>query len=741
MTALSVIIPTRNERENVALVLDRLLACVDAVDDVDVEVIVVDDSDDDTPDQVAAYPVRIEHRPPADRIGGLGGAVMAGVRLARGRWILVMDGDLQHPPEVAIRLAKAAMESDADVVIGTRYAGRNTGLDGATRLFTAYSALGLAKALFPRRLAAVSDPLSGLFAFRRDAIDLDRMRPQGFAVLLDLLLRHPGLRIAEAGFAAGPRNAGRSKASFGQGVVFLRHLLRLRRHRLAGQLRHRTGGSRLRELGRMVAFGLVGLSGLGVNTAALWVLYDRLGLHHLLGVCLATIASTTWNFALTDAVLYRRGPGRAARFWRFALVNAGLLVPRLPVVEMLVRAGVNVYVANVVTLSALFLLRFLISDRVIYGADAQRRDPVRTLVDLGPPLASRTRYAYLPYRYDVWGLVRIGSQIMLPELEYFRAPRLGADQVDITVRVGDVGGRRPRHRATMTRHVGHDVLRYEEHLGRLGANFRLELGPVTDVVVGPLLAHSPHVVYTNIVEALLRFTLVSRGHMLLHSATVSLDGVGIMLSALTDTGKTATVLHLVRDHGAVFLSDDMTVIDASGRAYAFPKPLTISSHTLRAVQAEDLTPREWRRLRFQSRLHSKGGRSLALRLARFNLPIMGMNALVQMIVPPPKYSVDRLVPCRIGDSAQVTELFVIERGPSGETALDPADAMERLLRNTDDAYGFPPFSHLATALGYERLREQEREILSGFLAGVRGRVVASDRFGWSDAIRGHLTRL
>jgi hypothetical protein len=243
------------------------------------------------------------------------------------------------------------------------------------------------------------------------------------------------------------------------------------------------------------------------------------------------------------------------------------------------------------------------------------------------------------------------------------------------------------------------------------------------------------------VEALLRFSLVSRGHMLLHSATVSVDGVGIMLSALTDTGKTATVLRLIRDHGAVFLSDDMTVIDPSGRAYAFPKPLTISSHTLRAVQAEDLTQKEWRRLRFQSRLHSKGGRSIALRLARFNLPIMGINALTQMIVPPPKYSADRLVPCQIGSSVEVSELFVIERGPPGQAPLEMDEARERLLRNTDDAYGFPPFRHLAAALGHERLRAREREILAAFLTGVRAWVVTSDQYAWSDAIRGHLTKL
>jgi len=65
--------------------------------------------------------------------------------------------------------------------------------------------------------------------------------------------------------------------------------------------------------------------------------------------------------------------------------------------------------------------------------------------------------------------------------------------------------------------------------------------------------------------------------------------------------------------------------------------------------------------------------------------------------------------------------------------------LERMLVNTDDAYGFPPFRYLAPAItiggrGYAELREREREILSGFLSQVRTRVLASDCFGWADEI-------
>jgi hypothetical protein len=291
----------------------------------------------------------------------------------------------------------------------------------------------------------------------------------------------------------------------------------------------------------------------------------------------------------------------------------------------------------------------------------------------------------------------------------------------------------------MMESVDPTVIRYEEHLGRLGANFRATLGERTDVEVGPLLARSSHVVYTNILEPLLRFMMVARGRMLLHSACVELNGVGVMLSALTDTGKTGTVLRLLREHGGKFLSDDMTVIDAEGNACCFPKPLTISAHTLRAVNADDLTRSEWRRLQIQSRLHSKGGRSIGMALARFNLPIMGINALTQILIPPPKYTVDRLLPCRMTNATRVRELFIIERGEPRLADLDHSSALTQLLANTDDAYGFPPFRYLAPAISlggmdYHQLRQAESEILAGFLTHVRLRTLASNTFSWADEI-------
>jgi hypothetical protein len=177
--------------------------------------------------------------------------------------------------------------------VGTRYASDQSAADGlgsAGRVFVSSYATRLVKNLFPRRLAMVSDPLSGLFAFRRASVNLDRLRPTGFKVLLEILVRNPVARVSEVAYHFEPRAAGDSKASLVQGTMFLRHLAGLRAARLAKQLRERpvTKRERISQAVRFFLFGLIGATGIVVNSAALWFFYYTLGLNHLIGAALAT---------------------------------------------------------------------------------------------------------------------------------------------------------------------------------------------------------------------------------------------------------------------------------------------------------------------------------------------------------------------------------------------------------------------------------------------------------------------
>lgn len=339
------------------------------------------------------------------------------------------------------------------------------------------------------------------------------------------------------------------------------------------------------------------------------------------------------------------------------------------------------------------------------------------------------------HHYDLHGLVMLRSDVPFKELAPFRTeatPR----PADIVVEIGPVGGA-PRRRVSVARSAGRVV--YEEHMGRLGASVGVDMGEPVRVTATWLFARSAHVLYTNVVEAVIRYVLVSKGHLLVHCATVVLNGRGVMLTARTDTGKTGAVLRLARDFGASFLSDDMTILDPSGTALSFPKPLTISAHTLHAIRRSPLRSRQRGVLAVQSRIHSKSGRSFGQRLAEGNVPIVTINALTQMVVPPPKYTIDSLVTCPAESSTPVQDLFILERGPRSDEDITHDQAVAILLENTEDAYQFPPSRELMESFviggdDYANLQRKERSLLSGALDGIRVRRLSRDDFSWADDV-------
>jgi putative flippase GtrA len=563
--------------------------------------------------------------------------------------------------------------------------------------------------------------MRGLFLVRRAALDLDTFNPIGFKILLEIAVRQAPLKVLEVPYTFAERNAGESKASLREGLKFARHLMRLKTSVSTGWL-------------RMGGVAAVGATGIAVNTAALWFFREYAGVALALAALLATQCSTAWNFALIDRLVYRRRrQGHwARRLVTFGLLNNLVLLLRLPLMSFFIaQLAMDYRVANIATLVLAFVARFAVVDRAIYRGDSHM-----TIAPAPTSVPTVRKPQWLDHQYDIPGLVRVCSQVQLPELEHFRVPARPGPH-DIEIRVGEVGGPMRAHSRVSAKD---GVTVYEEHLGKRGSSFRVEMGTPLHVTVGPLLAKSPHVVYTNIVEALLRFSAVTKGKILLHSACLDIDGVGVMLSARTDTGKTGTILRLLREQHASFLSDDMTIVDTDGVARTFPKPLTISQHTLRAVQADDLTPQEWRRLRVQSRLHSKEGRGIGMWLAKSNLPIMAMNAVTQRIIPPPKYTAGRLVPCTTTESVKVRDLFIIQRSEPMLEDIALEDAVTELLENTDDAYGFPPFATFAPTIvmdgmGWDELRAREEQILrQALMSGIRVRRLGSDCFDWADRI-------
>ena len=635
---LSIVVPTKNERDSVEALIERLEAVVPTVA---MEIIFVDASTDGTAEVVEAAADRSRReivllpQSASRRIGGLGGAVVQGLRAARAPWVCVMDADLQHPPELITALLEQAEERELDLVVASRYCerGERSGF-GWARAMASRSSTTVARLLFPQRLRGVTDPMSGFFLIRRDAISVDELRPRGFKILLEILVRNPGLTIAEVWFAFGERHAGASKATIREGLRYLSLLARL----------------------RFARFGLVGASGLVVNTLVLALLTDVAGLFYVVSAVIATQASTLWNFCFTELWVFsdrEHKRGRASRMALFFLMNNAALALRGPLLVLLTSGlGIHYVVSNIISLVALTLVRFALADTWIWAKAGAADSAARPL-----------RLRHPRHRQRAVRRAPAGARA-LPRRRAVRATRTSA-----------FGS------AASPRTATGPAIRYRE--GRLGFGVSIELGARVEATASPLVGRSPHVLYTNVVEPILRWTFAERGYALVHAACLARDGEAFLVTARTDTGKTTTSLRLLDHEAYSFLSDDLTLVTPDGRVLTYPKPLTISRHTLKAVKRPLLTRRERAGLLVQSRLHSRSGRRFALVLARTHLPAATINALVQLLVPPPKYHVERLVPgVEVAPEAHLAghgrHPARRARGPGARRARGARDADEQL---------------------------------------------------------------
>jgi dolichol-phosphate mannosyltransferase len=280
----TILIPTFNEHDNIAPLLERIAA---AIPGRDYEVLFVDDdSKDGTAELInqlsSRYPARVVVRKDKK---GLATAVTDGFGWAQSDTILVMDADLQHPPEVIPALIRA-IDAGADIAVASRNVpGGGTAGWSAFRKITSSGAIMLAHLLLPHS-RRVKDPMSGFFAFRRKVIEGVTMAPIGYKILLEMLVAGKAEKVTEVPFMFVPRQQGKSKLNAAQEIEYLRHLFSMMR---------RSG-----ELERFGKFLLVGFSGIAVNYAVLWLFKEKVGLSLGLSLLIAIEVSIITNFILNN---------------------------------------------------------------------------------------------------------------------------------------------------------------------------------------------------------------------------------------------------------------------------------------------------------------------------------------------------------------------------------------------------------------------------------------------------------
>ena len=205
MSLLSIVVPVHDEQESIEELVRRVLEAVEALPDTDPELLLVDDG---SRDASYAMMVALSGRDPRVKVVQLARnfghqvALTAGIELARGDAVVLMDADLQHPPELIADFVRLWREGN-DIVYGVMQARP----EGWFKRVTAQVFYGLL-----RRMTKVEMP-----AAAGDFRLVDRVAVDAFLAMRerDRYLRGMfawlGFRQVGVDYVPPPRYAGRSK--------------------------------------------------------------------------------------------------------------------------------------------------------------------------------------------------------------------------------------------------------------------------------------------------------------------------------------------------------------------------------------------------------------------------------------------------------------------------------------------------------------------------------------------------
>jgi dolichol-phosphate mannosyltransferase len=246
--ALSIVIPTYNERDRLPELADAILhAC--AAEGLPAELVIVDDNSPDGTGPVAdelarTRPIQVLHR--AGKLG-LGTAVIEGFAAAHATVVGVMDADMSHPPSLLPRMLAVMRETGADVIVGSRYIpGGGTKGWPLVRLVMSRVACAMATGLTP-----VADATSGCFLIRRELASGVRISAGGFKICLELLVRGRPATVVEVPYVFAGRTTGESKMNVKEALGYLAQLRDLhefrRAHPASAQMYRRVTAEQLRS--------------------------------------------------------------------------------------------------------------------------------------------------------------------------------------------------------------------------------------------------------------------------------------------------------------------------------------------------------------------------------------------------------------------------------------------------------------------------------------------------------------
>jgi len=341
---ISIIVPTLNEAQNIG-VLFRRIANINLKA---YEIIVADSNSKDNTVAIAKH-LALEYNWPVKVIQtgntDLSKAVVKVLPQAKGDIIVVMDADLQHPPELLPKMLRALERND--IVIASRFVkGAKVNLSFERRHVSKVYRF-LAHLLVPRS-KSVKDPASGFFVFRKKILDGIKLNPVGFKILLEILAKANYDSILEIPFRFKERKKGKSKFNFKQTKLAFIHLLRLARYS--------------KEHYRILKFLTVGATGIIINEGLLWLLTES-GLFYLFSSLIAIEMSIITNFILNDIWTFKkeRKGNFFVRLGKFNLTRAMALIVNLGLLLILTASGLHYLLSNLIGIAIATIITYLTS--------------------------------------------------------------------------------------------------------------------------------------------------------------------------------------------------------------------------------------------------------------------------------------------------------------------------------------------------------------------------------------------
>lgn len=344
MDKVTIIIPTYNEAENIPELVRRLKASVDGV-----RILIVDDSPDYKTAKVASELGCQVYQRTQDK--GLSKAVVDGIDFCGdSEKIVVMDADLQHPPEVLPRLIEALNKND--FVVCSRYVKNG----GCTEWDLDRKVISKVANLVARPLQyEVRDLVSGFFGFKKEGLpNLSTVNTKGFKIMLELLVRGHWNSIAEIPYMFEPRTKGESKLSKQKITDYLVQLFWLYLYKW-----------------RWIKFGLVGAIGVFVYMPILYCLTEFTPLWYLPSAIIGIICASTSNYFLNHLWTFRehRAGHSHIRGWaKYQLMSGitdGMYIGLLALLVEI--AGMWYMLAAGVAMVAVFIVKFKVASKWIWN--------------------------------------------------------------------------------------------------------------------------------------------------------------------------------------------------------------------------------------------------------------------------------------------------------------------------------------------------------------------------------------